>query len=168
MALAVRELPGDVIINIQGDEPALPPGNLRLITELLLARPDVPMATLALAGSHADLANPNVVKVVCDLDGRALYFSRAGIPFQRQAAPGLIRRHVGIYGFQREVLLRFATLPEVALERAEGLEQLRALAHGIAIHVLDVFETSVGVDVPSDIALAEAALLRLRPREHRP
>lgn len=168
VAQAVRGLPGDVVVNVQGDEPALPPGNLRRITELLLARPDVPMATLALPGTREDLANPNVVKVVCGLDGRALYFSRAGIPFQRHAEPGLIRRHVGIYGFQRDALFRFAALPEVALERAEGLEQLRALAHGVAIHVLDVSETSVGVDVPSDVPLAEAALLRLAPRKDTP
>lgn len=161
VAHAVAALEADVIVNVQGDEPALPPDNLRLLTELLLQRPEVPMATLALPGSPDDLANPNVVKVVCDLEGRALYFSRAGIPFQRHAASGLIRRHVGIYGFQREALFRFARLPEAALERVEGLEQLRALAHGIPLFVLDVKEASVGVDVPSDIPLAEAALHRL-------
>ncbi|HPC84758.1 MAG TPA: 3-deoxy-manno-octulosonate cytidylyltransferase [Thermoanaerobaculaceae bacterium] len=168
VAQAVRDLEGEVVVNLQGDEPALPPGNLRLITELLLARPDIPMATLALPGSPADLANPNVVKVVCGLDGRALYFSRAAIPYQRNADPGLIRRHVGIYGFQRDALFRFAALPEARLEHAEGLEQLRALAHGIALHVLDVSEASVGVDVPDDIPLAEAALLALASRKERP
>lgn len=168
VAQAVRALAADVVVNVQGDEPALPPENLRLLTELLLARPDVPMATLALPGSPEDLANPNVVKVVCALDGRALYFSRAGIPFQRRADAGLVRRHVGIYGFQREVLRRFASLPETPLERVEGLEQLRALAHGIDIFVLDVCEVSVGVDVPADIPLAEAALRRLAARRARP
>lgn len=161
VAQAVRDLAGEVVVNLQGDEPALPPGNLRLLTELLLARPEVEIATLALPGTTEDLGNPNVVKVVCSLGGRALYFSRAGIPFQRHPSPELIRRHVGIYGFQRESLFRLAALPETAIERSEGLEQLRALAHGIALHVIDVTESSVGVDVPADIPLAEEALRRL-------
>lgn len=168
VAQAVRDIPADVVVNVQGDEPALPPGNLRGLTTLLLDHPDVAMATLALAGTPEDLGSPNVVKVVTDLTGRALYFSRAGIPFQRHASPELIRRHVGIYGFQRETLLRFASLPEVALERAEGLEQLRALAHGIPLHVLDVTESSVGVDVPGDIPLAEQALRTLLARKDLP
>jgi len=168
VAQAVRDIEADVVVNVQGDEPALPPGNLQKITTLLLDHPDMAMATLALAGTSGDLASPNVVKVVTDLAGRALYFSRAGIPFQRQASPELIRRHVGIYAFQRETLFRFASLPEVAIERAEGLEQLRALAHGIPLQVLDVTESSVGVDVPGDVPLAEEALLTLFARKDHP
>jgi 3-deoxy-manno-octulosonate cytidylyltransferase (CMP-KDO synthetase) len=168
VAQAVRDIPADVVVNVQGDEPALPPANLRDLTSFLLAHPDVAMATLALAGMPEDLGCPNVVKVVTDLTGRALYFSRAGIPFQRHADPNLIRRHVGIYGFQRETLFRFAALPEVAIERAEGLEQLRALAHGIPLHVLDVSESSVGVDVPGDIPFAEEALRTLLTRKDHP
>ena len=79
----MRDLPAEVVLNVQGDEPALPPENLRLLAGFLRAHPEVPMATLALPGTPGDLDNPNVVKVVCDLDGRALYFSRAAIPYPR-------------------------------------------------------------------------------------
>lgn len=162
VAMAVANLPGEVVLNVQGDEPAVPPENLRLLTAYLLEHPEVPMATLALPGSPEELANPNVVKVVCDDAGRALYFSRAGIPFQRDPNPGLIRKHVGLYGFQRETLLRFAALPEHPLELCEGLEQLRALAAGIPIAVLPAHAESVAVDTPADVARAEAALMRVQ------
>ena len=161
VALAVRHEAAAVVLNVQGDEPALPPANLRLVAEFLRAHPDVPMATLALPGTPEDLGNPNVVKVVCDLQGRALYFSRAPVPFPRNPVPGVIRRHVGLYGFQLHALLEFAAWPETDLERAEGLEQLRALAHGMALQVLPAPADSVAVDVPSDVPLAEAALAAL-------
>jgi 3-deoxy-manno-octulosonate cytidylyltransferase (CMP-KDO synthetase) len=131
VAEAVRELPADVVLNVQGDEPALPPENLKLLAGFLRTHPEVPMATLALSGAPNDLDNPNVVKVVCDLTGRALYFSRAPIPYPRNPGVDIVLRHVGLYGFQREALLAFASWPETELERAEGLEQLRALAHGL-------------------------------------
>ncbi|KDA53213.1 hypothetical protein EG19_06925 [Thermoanaerobaculum aquaticum] len=158
VAMAVKEIPGEVVLNVQGDEPAVPPENLRLLAGFLLEHPEIPMATLALPGSPADLENPNVVKVVCDDAGRALYFSRAGIPFQRHPAPELVQKHVGLYGFQREVLLRFAALPEHPLETCEGLEQLRALAAGIPIYVLKAQAESVAVDTPADVKRAEKAL----------
>lgn len=160
VALAVTDVPGDVVVNVQGDEPAVPPENLRLLTAYLLEHPEVPMATLALPGSPEDLPNPNVVKVVCDDAGRALYFSRAGIPYQRNPAPELLKKHVGLYGFQRETLLQFASLPEHPLEACEGLEQLRALAFGIPIYVLPASGASVAVDTPADVPRAEAALAR--------
>ena len=167
VAAAVRGLDAGVVVNVQGDEPAVPPENLRLLAEFLRARPEAPMATLALPGSPADLDNPNIVKVVCDLAGRALYFSRAAIPYPRHPEPGLIRRHVGLYGFQKAALLEFAGWAETTLERAEGLEQLRALAHGMALHVLDAASDSVAVDVPADVPRAEAALLALRGQRRR-
>lgn len=161
VAAVVRSERAEIVVNLQGDEPAMPPDNLQALVRFLRRRPDVSIATLALPGAAEDLADPDVVKVVCDLEGRALYFSRAGIPFQRRADAGIVRRHLGLYGFRREALLRFAALPGCALERAEGLEQLRALAHGMAIHVLDVEHPSVAVDVPGDIPRAEEALRRI-------
>jgi 3-deoxy-manno-octulosonate cytidylyltransferase (CMP-KDO synthetase) len=161
VAAVVRGEAAEIVVNVQGDEPALPPCNLRLLVEFLREHPEIPMATLALPGTEEDLANPDVVKVVRDLAGRALYFSRAAIPFQRNTAPGLARRHVGLYGFRREALLRFASLPECELERAEALEQIRALAHGITIQVLDADYDSVAVDLPGDVSRAEEALRRL-------
>jgi len=160
VAMAVRELPGEVVLNVQGDEPAVPPENLRLLASFLLEHPEVPMATLALPGSLEDLANPNVVKVVCDAKHNALYFSRAPIPYQRNPHPELVQKHVGLYGFQRETLMAFANLPEHPLELCEGLEQLRALACGIPIRVLPAAGDSVAVDTPGDVPRAEAALAR--------
>lgn len=160
VAMAIKDIPGEVVLNVQGDEPAVPPENLRLLASFLLEHPEIPMATLALPGSPADLENPNIVKVVCDDAGRALYFSRAGIPFQRHPAPELVQKHVGLYGFQRDALLRFSALPEHPLEACEGLEQLRALAFGIPIYVLKAQAESVAVDIPEDVGRAEEALRR--------
>jgi len=162
VAAAVRREAAEIVVNVQGDEPALPPENLRLLVDYLQKHPNIPVATLALPGTGEDFANPDAVKVVCDLAGRALYFSRAAIPFQRNPASRLIRRHIGLYGFRREALLHFAALPECELERAEALEQLRALAHGIPIQVLDAERDSVAVDLPADIQRAEEALHRLK------
>ena len=161
VAAAVRDEPAAVVLNVQGDEPALPPANLRLLAEYLRANPRTAMATLALPGTGADLDNPNVVKVVCALDGRALYFSRAPIPYPRARVDGTVLRHVGLYGFQKQALLDFASWPETDIERAEGLEQLRALAHGMPLHVLPAAGESVAVDVPGDVQRAEAALTSL-------
>ncbi len=162
VAEAVRGLDAGVVLNVQGDEPALPPENLRLLAGFLRAHPEVPMATLAVLGTPADRENPNVVKVVCDLAGRALYFSRAAIPYPRNPGAELIQRHVGLYGFQKEALLTFTSWPEAELERAEGLEQLRALANGMGIQVLAAGADSIAVDTPEDIEPAERALAGLK------
>ncbi len=162
VAEAVRDVEADVILNVQGDEPALPSANLAALAGFLLDRPDVPLATLAVPATDEDMSDPNVVKVVCDLDGLALYFSRAPIPYPRTpgAAPRL--RHVGLYGFQRRALFDFTGWPETALEAAESLEQLRALAHGMKIKVIPVRADSVSVDRPEDVPRAEAALERMK------
>ena len=162
VAQAIRRLQADVVVNVQGDEPALPPANLAIVTHFLLEHPECPMATLALPAGEGDLAEPNVVKVVCDAQGRALYFSRAPIPFPRTPVPGLVRRHVGVYGFRREALVQLVQWPECGLERAEGLEQLRALYFGMAIQVLAAAGDSVAVDVPGDVPRAEEAVRRLK------
>lgn len=162
VAMAVKGEDAAVVINIQGDEPALPPANLRLLAEFLLAHPETPLATLALPASAEEFSRPDVTKVVCDLAGRALFFSRAPIPHPRNPRPGVARKHVGLYGFQREALFEFAAWPESELELVEGLEQLRALEHGMAIQVLAATADSVAVDVPADVPRAEAALAALK------
>lgn len=162
VAQAVQSLPAEVVVNVQGDEPGLPPANLAIVTRFLLEHPECPMATLALPAGDGDLTEPNVVKVVCDARDRALYFSRAPIPYPRTPLPGLVRRHVGVYGFRRDALLRLVQWPECALERTEGLEQLRALYYGMAIHVLAAAGDSVAVDSPGDVPRAEEAVRRLK------
>jgi 3-deoxy-manno-octulosonate cytidylyltransferase (CMP-KDO synthetase) len=110
----------------------------------------------------ADVRNPNVVKVVTSLAGRALYFSRSVIPHDRDGRGGIkYLRHQGIYGYRRKVLLDFVKWKPTALEKAEKLEQLRALENGVSIGVIVVRKASVGVDVPADVAKAERALGRL-------
>jgi 3-deoxy-manno-octulosonate cytidylyltransferase (CMP-KDO synthetase) len=167
VAAALERTPADIVVNVQGDEPALPPENLRILASFLEHHPEAPLATLSLPASADDAANPNVVKVVCDLRGRALYFSRAPIPYPRNPAPGALRRHVGLYGFRREALYAFTAWPVAELERVEGLEQLRALANGMPIHVLPAAADSVAVDVPDDVPRAEDALAALAARSIR-
>ena len=162
VAEAVRGVDADVVLNVQGDEPALPPANVAALAGFLASHPEVPLATLAVPASGEDMDHPDVVKVVCDLDGMALYFSRAPIPYPRKpgAAPRL--RHVGLYGFQRRALFDFTGWAETELEAAESLEQLRALAHGMKIKVIPVGADSVSVDRPDDVPRAEAALERMK------
>lgn len=158
VAQVARSREAAVVLNVQGDEPALPPENLRMLADFLAAHPEMPMATLALPGRNGDLADANVVKVVCDRAGRAMYFSRAPIPYPRNQSPSPPLRHVGLYGFQRHALLQLTSWPPAELESVEGLEQLRALWHGMAIQVLPAAGESVAVDVPGDVPRAEAAL----------
>lgn len=158
VAQVARGRKAAVVLNVQGDEPALPPENLRRLAQFLLAHPDAPIATLALPAVPGDLDDANVVKVVCDHLGRALYFSRAPIPYPRHAGRTPALRHLGLYGFQRQALLQFTAWPEVELERVEGLEQLRALWHGMTMYVLPASGESVAVDVPEDLPRAEAVL----------
>lgn len=145
------------VVNVQGDW-ILEPAMIGALAAHLAAHPGDPMATLALPAEEGDLENPNVVKVVCDLGGRALYFSRAAIPYPRHAGRGRVLRHLGIYGYRRETLLRLAALPPSPLEERESLEQLRALENGIPIRVLEVGGQALGVDTAEDLARAEASL----------
>lgn len=143
------------VINLQGDEPLVDLDAVdRLIVCLERERPDI--ATLASPlQSPSDFENPDIVKVVLDLAGNALYFSRAPIP---SSTPQAALRHVGIYGYQREVLLKLAALEPSPLERAESLEQLRALQNGLRIRVLEAGAPHLGVDRPEDIARIEHEL----------
>lgn len=154
--------PDEVVVNVQGDEPAVPPDALVTLVRLC-ERPDVEMGTLMRPLDDAERPNPNVVKVVCDEAGRALYFSRADVPFQRDAGASPPRwAHLGLYGFRARTLWRVAALPPTPLELAESLEQLRALGHGVAIACAQTAHRTQAVDTPADVPLAEAALARLR------
>jgi 3-deoxy-manno-octulosonate cytidylyltransferase (CMP-KDO synthetase) len=145
------------VVNVQGDW-ILDPALIGALASHLAAHPGDAMATLALPAEEGDLENPDVVKVACDLAGRALYFSRAAIPYPRHAGRGRALRHLGIYGYRRETLLRLAALPPSPLEERESLEQLRALENGIPIRVLEVRGQALGVDTAEDLARVEAAL----------
>jgi 3-deoxy-manno-octulosonate cytidylyltransferase (CMP-KDO synthetase) len=149
IAQAARDLPADGYLNVQGDEPLVAPG---AITELArLVRNGAEMATLARPLEPGEENQDSVVKVVLDGRGRALYFSRSLIPYPRSPGELLPLAHIGLYGFSAAALQKFARLPETNLERAEGLEQLRALWHGMPIDVGVVRFKSTAVDTPEDL-----------------
>lgn len=154
-----RQVDAEVYINIQGDEPMLTSEFFRPMLALF-DRPEVEVATLAVHCPPQELANPNAVKVVTGLDGRALYFSRATIPFDRDAKEFKgYRKHLGIYAYRKAALERFAALPPSPLEKLERLEQLRLLENGIGIYVADAPGDTIGVDTEEDLRQAERALL---------
>jgi 3-deoxy-manno-octulosonate cytidylyltransferase (CMP-KDO synthetase) len=158
LAEVAQKVSADVYFNVQGDEPAVHPASLRALRALFDA-PEVQMATLVRPLEEAERGNPNVVKAVLDERGDALYFSRSEVPFPRAEAAGLRRwAHLGLYGYRRETLLRLAALAPTALERAESLEQLRALEHGLPIRVLTGARPSWGVDTAEDAAAVAARL----------
>lgn len=159
IAELAADLPAEsLVLNVQGDEPLVPPALLQDLVRTLREAPEIGMLTAAHpAHDEAGFASPHVVKVVVDAAGRALYFSRAGVPHPRAAAPEYLR-HVGVYGFRRATLSRFVALPPGRLEIREGLEQLRALEHGISIHVLLTPHETTGIDTPADL---EAVARRL-------
>jgi 3-deoxy-manno-octulosonate cytidylyltransferase (CMP-KDO synthetase) len=158
-------LQGDsVVVNVQGDEPAIHPQSLAVLARAF-DDSAVEMGTLIRPLEEAERPNPNVVKVVLDERRDALYFSRADIPFQRDPGGPAVPRwaHLGIYGYRWRVLQRLSSLSPTALEQAESLEQLRALGNGVRIACRVTPHSSQAVDRPEDIALAEAALRKLRP-----
>jgi 3-deoxy-manno-octulosonate cytidylyltransferase (CMP-KDO synthetase) len=160
LAEAALSLEDEIIVNIQGDEPLIEGFVVDAAVAALLEDPDVPMATVVHAAGPEALADENRVKVVLDRRGFALYFSRAAIPAIRAFRPrGRPLQHVGIYAYRRAFLLEFVTLASGALERTEGLEQLRALEHGHRIRcaVVEGWH-SAPVDVPGDVAAVEARL----------
>jgi 3-deoxy-manno-octulosonate cytidylyltransferase (CMP-KDO synthetase) len=163
LAEVAASLACGIVVNVQGDEPLLDPAVIDAVVRPMIETPSLEVSTACRPLRTIDeFVNPNVVKVVRDLRGRALYFSRAAMPFSRdtpQAAPAAARVHVGVYAYRRQVLLRLAALAPVELERLEALEQLRALAHGIGIHVVDTDYHSIGVDTPEDLARARQWLL---------
>jgi len=156
--VAGRLPPGvEVVVNVQGDEPLVHPEALRALAAAF-DEPSVEMATLVRPLQPDERSNPHVVKAVLDLRSDALYFSRADVPFVRGESPTERWAHQGLYGYRRATLLRLAALAPTPLERAESLEQLRALEHGIRIRCVPTTHVSIGVDTPGDLARAEALL----------
>lgn len=157
LAELATQVEADAIVNLQGDEPLLRPHDVALLAALLRAEPGVAVATLCHPIDAAEAANPNRVKLVCDARGDALYFSRAPIPYPRGGG-ARYRQHAGIYAYRSAVLAAFPTLPRPPEEIAEELEQLRLLAAGIRIRVLEVAPIGPGVDAPDDVATVERLL----------
>jgi 3-deoxy-manno-octulosonate cytidylyltransferase (CMP-KDO synthetase) len=148
----------DIYVNIQGDEPLIRPEHLDALLEPM-SRLEVQVATLATRCSPDEINNPNAVKVVTAVNGRALYFSRATIPFDRDNAGGIVyRKHLGIYAYRRDTLKKFPALPPSRLEAAEKLEQLRFLENGIDIYVTETPYDTIGVDTEEDLRAVEAIL----------
>lgn len=154
-----RQIDADIYVNIQGDEPTLTAEFFPPLLELF-ERPEVQVATLAVRCPEEDIGNPNAVKVVTALDGKALYFSRATIPFDRdKTGVADYRKHLGIYAYRKAALERFAELPPGWLESVEKLEQLRLLEAGIDIYVAGAPTDTIGVDTEEDLQRAELMLL---------
>lgn len=157
VAEVARTIAADVVVNLQGDEPLIDPATIDLLPEVLAKDVNAKMATLATPiQSEEQWMSRNCVKVVCDLNGRALYFSRSPIPFVRDqepdfsVRPSMFLQHLGIYAYRRPFLLELATLPPCRLEQLEKLEQLRVLENGHAIQVGIVNHASIGVDTEED------------------
>lgn len=157
----------DIVVNLQGDEPLTPPVVLRQVADDLAACGDASMSTLAVPLEFTGaFEEPNVVKVVTDRAGYALYFSRASIPYPRDPSAATARRHLGIYAYRAGFLRRFTALEPAPIERAEQLEQLRALWHGYRIHVRDAAAVpAAGVDAPEDLERVAAALREVHDGE---
>jgi len=155
-----RHVDAEIYVNIQGDEPMLTAEFFQPMLALF-DRPEVEVATLAVRCPPEEFANPNAVKVVAGLDGRALYFSRAKIPFDRDATGFTgYRKHLGIYAYRKAALERFASLPPSPLEKLERLEQLRLLENGMGIYVAEAPSDTIGVDTEDDLRRAEEVLRR--------
>jgi 3-deoxy-manno-octulosonate cytidylyltransferase (CMP-KDO synthetase) len=151
-------LAADVYLNIQGDEPLTRPEHIDSLLQVMLDE-TVQVGTLKTPCPQHDIENPNAVKVVTDTTGKALYFSRATIPHDRDGTHPPYFKHLGFYGYRKVALDRFCALPESLLERSERLEQLRFLDNGISIHVGETPFDTVGVDTEQDLQRVEAILL---------
>ena len=195
VAEVIRDLPCEIVVTVQGDEPMIDPATITAVIAPLLADASVQMSTACCAiADPSDYTNPHVVKVVRDCHGDALYFSRAPIPsgLPRGGPSADVRprhvtgsrhgadaddtviaaavmpsalKHLGLYAYRRDFLLMFATLPQTPLERSESLEQLRALEHGYRIRTIETRDDSIGVDTPEDLERARRKLQALRAGE---
>jgi 3-deoxy-manno-octulosonate cytidylyltransferase (CMP-KDO synthetase) len=167
IAEAVTDIDVDIVVNLQADEPEIDPNNIDYLAELLIKNADYPMATLAAEFKTAEqVADPNIVKVVLDAKGGAIYFSRAPIPYDRESAGiGQVKqylRHIGIYAYRKEFLLKVTALPQTALEKTEKLEQLRAVENGFPILVGKAEHTCDGIDTPEQY---EAFVRRVKQKQ---
>lgn len=152
-----EEMKADVYLNIQGDEPLTRPEHIESLIAVM-NEPSVQVGTLKTPTDGDDAKNPSAVKVVTDMSGRALYFSRATIPHDRDGIGPQYYKHLGFYGYRKAALDKFIRWPESKLERSERLEQLRFLENGIAIHVADTPFDTVGVDTEEDLRRVEEIL----------
>jgi len=159
VAEVATHVQAEIYVNVQGDEPLIDAGTIDAVVSAMLEDDSVQVATPCTAILQpGDIMDPNIVKVVRDFDGNALYFSRAPIPWVRDTAESVAARHwkhLGLYGFRRDALLEFPTLPPGELERLEQLEQLRWLENGFRIRVVETDYDAVSVDVPSDVERVE-------------
>ena len=150
----VHEISGresaDVYLNVQGDEPMVRAEQIACLLQVM-ENPSVQVGTLMTPAAEVDISNPNAVKVVTDLSGRALYFSRATIPFDRDGTKPRYFKHLGLYAYRKAALDQFVKLPESSLEKCERLEQLRFLQNGIPLHCGETAYDSVGVDTEEDL-----------------
>ncbi|PID60188.1 3-deoxy-manno-octulosonate cytidylyltransferase [candidate division KSB3 bacterium] len=159
LAEAARDLDAEIIVNVQGDEPLIQPEMIELAVQALLDDPDVVIGTLKhKIRTPEGLFNPNVVKVICDVNDRAVYFSRSPIPhikgrdMRGEGFGGFeFYRHIGLYAYRRTFLLKFVDFAQTPLEIAEGLEQLRAMEYGYRIKVLETAGEIIGIDTPEDL-----------------
>jgi 3-deoxy-manno-octulosonate cytidylyltransferase (CMP-KDO synthetase) len=154
----------DVYVNVQGDEPLTRAEHIATLLGVM-ENPDVQVGTLMTPAAEVDIPNPNAVKVVADACGRALYFSRAAIPFDRDGTRPRYFKHLGLYAYRKSALDRFVTLPESSLEKSERLEQLRFLENGMPIFVGETPYDSVGVDTDEDLQRVIAILRCSKPQE---
>ncbi len=164
LAEAIADIDCDIVINVQGDEPLIDPEAIRAVVKPFSDQPELQMATLAHPIREAsDFEDPNVVKVVCNSPGHAMYFSRSPIPYPRKAelmAESDMLQHVGLYAYRKEFLLKYSTLEPCKTEQIEQLEQLRVLHHGYPIAVTIGDFHCLGVDTPEDLKRAELLLNR--------
>lgn len=166
----------DIVVNIQGDEPLIAPENIDLVIKPLLTSPDPPVSTLMIAiRNQNEMLDPNICKVVVDSKGRALYFTRAPVPYDRDSWPdGVLSikddgvnsevlgyKHIGLYAYTKSFLLQFSNLKSSRLERLEKLEQLRVLENGYSIQVTETEQNSIGVDRPEDIDAVEQRVRKI-------
>ncbi|HEY6466392.1 MAG TPA: 3-deoxy-manno-octulosonate cytidylyltransferase [Candidatus Acidoferrales bacterium] len=162
VAEVAAHIPADIYINIQGDEPLISPETIDTIISAMREDPSVQIATPCIEIAEAnDIMDPNIVKVVLDFDGNALYFSRAPIPWVRDASAGVAVshwKHLGLYAFRHDALVEYPTLPPGQLEPIEQLEQLRWLENGFRIRVVETAHDAVSVDVPADVERVETLL----------
>lgn len=156
---SMQHLPGDIVAMVQGDEPLLMPEAVSQVVQPLLDDPALNVVNLlSPLESPDDYANPNIVKAVCDGSGNVIYLTRAAVPFFRQQIAVPVYRQTGIMAFRAAFLPRFSALPETALEKAESVDMLRVLEHGIRIRGVVAGYTTLGIDRPGDVELVESVL----------
>ncbi|MFH1752567.1 MAG: 3-deoxy-manno-octulosonate cytidylyltransferase [Candidatus Omnitrophota bacterium] len=154
----INPLDVNIVVNIQADEPFVHHSMIDDLVNTLTDDASVPMATvIKKIDDKDDLINPNIVKVVIDKNGFALYFSRSPIPFERGEKDNIFYKHLGLYAYTKDFLFTYTNLPQSRLEKAESLEQLRALEHGFKIKTIETDINTIGIDTPEDLKRAEKA-----------